>query len=53
MKLRIARKKAGINKYEFQEHNFSEEQKLTMESERERLNKEQNVKIVCPEEKTI
>jgi len=53
MKLRLARKKAGINKFDFQEQNFSEEQKLVMESEWELLQKEPNIKIVSPEEKTL
>lgn len=53
MKLRLARKKAWINKFEFQEQNFTEEQKLIMESEWEKINKNENIRIICPEDKSI
>jgi len=53
MKLRIARKRAGINKYDFQIGNYTQTQKSYMEDERTKLQQQTNLKIVSPEDKSI
>lgn len=53
MKLRICRKKAWINKYEFQTWKYSEEQKALMSKEWENLKDDSNIKITSPERKDL
>lgn len=53
MKLRICRKRAWINKHNFQTGNYSEQQKTIMEENWKLINEEQNIKITCPEDKSL
>lgn len=53
MKLRIARKRAGITKYNYQTHNYSEEQNQIMLDEWDKINKIENIIIDCPDDKSL
>lgn len=53
MKLRIARKKAGINKYQFQMGDYTDNQKLIMEQSFEKLNNTENIIIKSPQDKSL
>lgn len=53
MKLRIARKRAWINKYDFQTGNYTPQQKDFMEKEWNKLQQQDNLKIHSPEDKSI
>lgn len=48
MKLRIARKSAGINKYDFQTGNYSEQQKQIMETTFDEVDSLENLYIIKP-----
>ena len=48
MKLRIARKSAGIKKYDFQIWNYNEEQKMIMEDTFQEINKLEHLYIIKP-----
>lgn len=53
MKLRIARKRAWISKYDYQTGNYSDEQQMIMEAEREKINSIPNIIIDNPEDKSL
>ena len=53
MKLRIARKRAGINKYDFQTWNYTEQQKEIMEKAMEDVNNIKNLNIIYIEDKQL
>lgn len=53
MKLRIARKRAGVNKYDFQKKNYSEQQKQIMIEEFKKIDKQPNLLITSPDDKSL
>jgi hypothetical protein len=53
MKLRICRKRAAVNKYQFQTADYTTEQKAIIEKERKKLKEEKNIIIYSPEDKTL
>jgi len=53
MKLRICRKKAGVNKYQFQTANYTEAQKLIIEKSWKQLKEQEFINIISPEDKTL
>lgn len=53
MKLRIARKRAWVNKYDFQTGNYTLEQKSIMNAEFAKIDKQENLLIISPENKDL
>jgi len=53
MKLRIARKRAGVNKYAFQKKDYNEHQKQIMIDEFRKIDKQPNLLITSPENKSL
>lgn len=53
MKLRICRKKAWVNKYQFQTAEYTQVQKDLIEKSWNELKEQQFIKIISPEDKTL
>lgn len=53
MKLRIARKRAGVNKYDFQMKKYNDQQKLIMQEQFRKIDEQPNLKIVSPDDKSL
>lgn len=53
MKLRIARKRAGVSKYNFQKKKYNENQKQIMIEEFKKIDKQPNLLINSPEDKSL
>jgi len=53
MKLRIARKKAGVSKYDFQKKNYSTTQKDIMNTSFNEVDQAKNLMINSPEDKSL
>ena len=53
MKLRIARKKAGITKYDFQKNNYSTAQKEIMTTAFKEVDQARNLMINSPDDKSL
>lgn len=53
MKLRIARKKAGVSKYDFQKKNYSTTQKDIMNDTFKQIDKASNIIIQSPDKKDL
>lgn len=53
MKLRIARKRAWVNKYQFQTANYTDIQKSIIEKAWLELKEQKDIKITSPEDKTL
>lgn len=53
MKLRIARKKWWVSKYDFQTRNYTAEQKEIMSTEFKKLERMENLYLESPQEKTL
>lgn len=53
MKLRICRKKASVNKYQFQTWDYTQAQKDIIEKHRKELESEENIMIRSPENKDL
>jgi replicative DNA helicase len=53
MKLRIARKRAGVSKFDFQSKNYNENQKKLMNDEFRKIDKQPNLLITSPTDKSL
>ena len=53
MKLRIARKRAGVNKFDFQSKNYTPQQQKIMEDQFKKIDTQENLKIVSPDDKSL
>lgn len=53
MKLRIARKRAWVNKYDFQKKDYNDHQKQIMREEFMKIDKQPNLLITTPEDKSL